>query len=67
MRLGEVDEVKTMCKNAGIDLHVIDAHKEFFTSIGDSIDAEDKRKKFKDAYEPIFKNVIDENNLTIQR
>mgnify|MGYP003455787188 FL=1 len=48
MRFGEVEEVKSMCKNAGIDLHVVDAKDEFFNSIGDSIDAEDKRKRFKE-------------------
>lgn len=64
MREGEVDEVKEMCKIAGIDLHVIDAGAQFFDSIGDSIDAEDKRQKFKNAYKKIFKNVIEENNIT---
>lgn len=64
MRLNEVAEVSSMCQNAGINLHIIDAKDEFFKSIGDSIDAEEKRKRFKDAYEPIFKKVIEKNNIT---
>ena len=64
MREGEVDEVVGMCKIAGIDLHVIDAGQQFFDGIGDSIDAEDKRQKFKNAYKNIFKSVIEENNIT---
>lgn len=38
--------------------------QQFFDSIGDSIDAEDKRQKFKNAYKKIFKSVIEENNIT---
>lgn len=64
MRKGEVEEVKTMCQKAGIDLHIIDAKKEFFDSIGQSIDAEEKRQLFKNTYQPIFKKVIQENNIT---
>jgi GMP synthase (glutamine-hydrolysing) len=64
MRYKEVEEVESMCKKAGIDLHVINAEKEFLASLGNSIDAEDKRRRFKDAYQPIFKNVIEKNNIT---
>jgi GMP synthase (glutamine-hydrolysing) len=64
MRSGEVDEVKKTCEKAGINLHVINAEKEFFESIGDTIDAEEKRQRFKNAYQPIFKKVIEENKIT---
>ncbi len=64
MRHNEVDEVKLLCKNAGVDLHVIDAKQEFFRSLEGVTDAEEKRKKFKDAYAPIFKKVIEENAIT---
>lgn len=64
MRFNEVEEVKSLCKNAGVDLHVIDAKKDFFNSLDGVTDAEEKRKKFKDAYAPIFKNVIKQNHIT---
>jgi len=64
MRLGEVEEVSAMAARAGIDLHIIDAQKDFFDSIGDCTDAEEKRKRFKDAYTPVFKKVIEENHIT---
>ena len=64
MRMGEVEAVAAMCKDAGIDLHIIDAKKEFFESVGQSIDAEEKRQLFKNAYQPVFKKVITENNIT---
>jgi GMP synthase (glutamine-hydrolysing) len=64
MRHNEVGEVQTLCKNAGVDLHVIDAKKEFFNTLSGITDAEEKRKRFKDAYAPIFKKVIHENNIT---
>jgi GMP synthase (glutamine-hydrolysing) len=64
MRFNEVEEVKETCRKAGIQLHVIDAKKEFFDSLGNTIDAEEKRKRFKDAYAPLFKRVIETNNIT---
>jgi GMP synthase (glutamine-hydrolysing) len=64
MRHNEVQEVEDMCKNAEINLHIVDAKKEFFKSLEGSIDAEEKRKKFKDAYIPVFKKVIEDNHIT---
>jgi GMP synthase (glutamine-hydrolysing) len=64
MRFGEVEDVKHTCKNAGIDLHVIDASQEFFASLAGVTDAEEKRRKFKDAYQPVFMRVIKENAIT---
>ena len=64
MRHNEVDEVRLLCKNAGVDLHVVDARKEFFKSLEGVTDAEEKRKKFKDAYAPVFMNVIKEQGIT---
>lgn len=64
MRMNEADEVKESCKNAGIDLHIIDASREFFKNLEGVTDAEEKRKLFKETYAPIFKKVIAENNIT---
>ena len=64
MREGEVEEVSNACASAGIKLYIIDAKKEFLENLKGVIDAEEKRKKFKEVYTPIFKKVIQENNIT---
>lgn len=64
MREGEVEEVSTACKSAGINLHIIDAKKEFLSNLKGVTDAEEKRRKFKEAYTPIFKRVIQEQKIT---
>ncbi|MBP9839587.1 MAG: glutamine-hydrolyzing GMP synthase [Candidatus Pacebacteria bacterium] len=64
MREGEVEEVQEACKQAGINLHIIDAKKEFLENLKEVIDAEEKRRKFKEVYAPIFKKVIKENGIT---
>jgi GMP synthase (glutamine-hydrolysing) len=64
MRYKEVEEVSVMCKNAGINLHIVDAKDEFFKNIGDEIDAEEKRRLFKETYQKIFKKIIEENKIT---
>lgn len=63
MRLREKDEVKDMCERSGIKLHIIDAHKEFFANLKDEIDAEEKRRLFKETYQSIYKKIIKENNI----
>ncbi len=64
MRHNEVEEVRTMCQNAGINLHIVDAKEQFFNNIGDEIDAEEKRRLFKETYQQIFKKIIKDNNIT---
>ncbi|MES2930338.1 MAG: glutamine-hydrolyzing GMP synthase [Patescibacteria group bacterium] len=64
MRHNEVEDVRAMCRTAGIDLHIIDAKKDFFSVLSGITDAEEKRKRFKDVYKPIFNTVIKENNIT---
>ena len=64
MRWGEVEDVNSMCKNAGIDLHIVDAKEEFFNNINGEIDAEEKRRLFKNTYQKIFRKIIEENNIT---
>ncbi|HUC88958.1 MAG TPA: glutamine-hydrolyzing GMP synthase [Candidatus Paceibacterota bacterium] len=64
MRFNEVLEVGKTCKKAGINLHIIGAENEFFKSLSGIADAEEKRRKFKDAYQLIYKKIIKENKIT---
>ncbi len=55
MRKGEVEKVKEMAKRAGIHLEVVDKYKEkFVREIGTTIDAEEKRAKFRKVYGEVF-------------
>lgn len=63
MRQGEVKEVEEMCKKSGIKLHVVDAKKEFFTNLKSEIDAEEKRRLFKETYQSIYKKIIKGNDI----
>ncbi len=64
MRWKEVEEVQETCKRAKIDLHVVNAKNEFFENLKDEIDAEEKRRLFKEIYQRIFKKIIEENKIT---
>lgn len=64
MRKNEIKEVCIIAQKAGIDLHVIDASAYFFETIGDAIDAEEKRKSFQFAYVAMIERVIREQNIT---
>lgn len=58
MRKDEVERVKEISKKAGINLEVIDKYKEkFITTIGQSIDAEEKRALFRKIYGEVFQEV----------
>jgi len=58
MRKGEVERVKEIAKKAGINLEVVDKYKnKFIESIGTTIDAEEKRGKFREVYGEVFKEV----------
>ncbi len=58
MRQGEIEKVRTIAQKAGIKLEVIDTYKEnFVTEIGTTIDAEEKRAKFRQVYGEVFKEV----------
>lgn len=63
MREGEVEEVKNACNRIGINLKIIDAKNDFLDAMKGVVDAEEKRKKFKEVYTPIFQKVIKENNV----
>jgi GMP synthase (glutamine-hydrolysing) len=64
MREGEPAEVLAACKKAGIDLHIVEAEKEFLEKLAGSTDAEEKRRLFKEAYQPIFKRIIEKEKIT---
>ncbi|HEY4494015.1 MAG TPA: glutamine-hydrolyzing GMP synthase [Candidatus Paceibacterota bacterium] len=58
MRKGEVKHVKEIARKAGIKLEIIDKYKEkFIQNIGSTIDAEEKRAKFREVYGEVFKEV----------
>ena len=64
MRLNEVEEVALTCKRANINLHIIDAKDKFFKNLENEIDAEEKRRLFKETYQQIFKDIIEENKIS---
>jgi GMP synthase (glutamine-hydrolysing) len=54
LREGEIEEIRTHAQTAGVDLHVIDARDEFNAVMADTIDAEEKRYRFKQVYASLF-------------
>ena len=54
LREGELDEIGAHANAAGVDLHVIDARSEFNAVMADTIDAEEKRRRFKQVYTSLF-------------
>lgn len=58
MRKDEVERVKEICEKANVNLEVIEKYKDkFITTIGASIDAEEKRSLFRRVYGEVFKEV----------
>ncbi len=58
MRMEEIKKVKDIAKKAKINLEVIDQYKEkFISEVGQTIDAEEKRAKFRKVYGEVFKQV----------
>lgn len=58
MRKDEVERVRELAKKANIKLEVIDTYKDrFIESVGQSIDAEQKRANFRKVYGEVFKDV----------
>ncbi len=58
MRKGEVEKVQAIAKKAKINLEVINKYKDkFVQSIGTTIDAEEKRARFREVYGEVFKDV----------
>jgi GMP synthase (glutamine-hydrolysing) len=58
MRKGEVEKVKEIAKKAKINLEVISKYKDkFIEQVGSTINAEEKRRKFREVYGEVFKEV----------
>jgi len=58
MRQGEVEKVKKIAEQAGIKLEVVDKYKnKFVERVGSTIDAEEKRARFREVYGEVFKEV----------
>ncbi len=58
MRKDEVENVKKIAAKAGIKLEIIEKYKnKFIERVGRSIDAEEKRRLFREVYGEVFKEV----------
>ena len=65
MRKNEIEKVKTIAQKAGINLEVIEKYKnKFIESVGQSIDAEEKRAHFRRVYGEVFKDVAKQYGAT---
>lgn len=63
MRIGEVEQLKKNMESTGVtNLKVIDAGNEFIDNIATTIDAQEKRTKFREVYKKIFDNEIKQAN-----
>lgn len=63
LRAGELEELKINVKSAGVtNLVVAEASEEFIKNVGTTIDAQEKRGKFRDVYKKIFEEQIAEND-----
>ena len=59
LRENEVEELKLNTKSAGVkNLVIIKAGQEFIKNIGTTIDGEEKRARFREVYQKIFKEQI---------
>jgi GMP synthase (glutamine-hydrolysing) len=58
MRKGEIEKVRDLMQKSRINFEVIDKYKnKFIESIGTTIDAEEKRAKFREVYGEVFRDV----------
>jgi GMP synthase (glutamine-hydrolysing) len=58
LRHEEVEKIKEIAEKAGINLEVITKYKDkFIEKVGITIDAEEKRAKFREVYGEVFKEV----------
>lgn len=65
MRKGEIEKVKDMAARAGINLEVIEKYKnKFIERVGTTIDAEEKRTRFREVYGEVFQDVAKEFGAT---
>ena len=65
MHKNEIEKVKKIAEKAGINLEVIDKYKaKFVLNIGKTIDAEEKRAKFREVYGDVFREVAKDFGAT---
>jgi GMP synthase (glutamine-hydrolysing) len=64
LREGEIDEIKVNAGLAGINLTVIDARAQFEAVMYDTIDAEEKRRRFRKVYAAEFLRAATECGAT---
>lgn len=58
MRKGEIEKVREIAKTAKINLEIIEKYRnKFIEAVGSTIDAEEKRAKFRVVYGEVFKDV----------
>lgn len=63
VRSGEVEELKANVESAGVkNLIVLEASDEFIKNISTTIDAQEKRGKFRDVYKKLFEEQIAKHN-----
>ena len=65
MRKGEIEKVKKLAQTARVDLEIVDKYKsKFIEEISATVDAEEKRAKFRKVYGEVFKEVAKLNGAT---
>lgn len=64
LRDGELDEIRYNARLAGVNCTVIDARKRFIPLFHDTVDAEEKRRRFKVAYAEEFMRAAKECGAT---
>lgn len=65
MRENEIETITQIAKKAKINLQVVDQYKDrFITEISKTIDAEEKRKRFRKVYGDVFREVARSHNAT---
>ncbi len=63
MRQGEAEEVSGFFKDLGVEVEVIDARDEFFSSLKGITDPEEKREAIREAfYTKVFGRIVKESN-----
>ncbi len=54
LREGEREEIEQHARAAGVNLVIVDAHEEFQAVMRDTVDAEEKRRRFRNVYTSLF-------------
>ena len=65
MRKGEIEKVREIAVRAQINLEVVDKYKnKFIEQIGTTINAEEKRARFREVYGAVFKDIAKTHKAT---